>query len=44
MKSLTVICINWGKEGCHPDIRKWKNAQEKKEGEEIPNQQISNSY
>jgi hypothetical protein len=44
MKSLTVICINWGKEDCHPDIRKWKNAQEKKEGEEIPNQQISNSY
>lgn len=36
MKSLMDICINWGKEDCHPDIRKWRYAQEIKEGEEIP--------
>jgi len=36
MKGLMDVCINWGKEGCHPDIRKWRYAQEIKEGEEIP--------
>lgn len=44
MKSLMDICINWRKEGCHPDIRKWRYAQEIKEGEEIPSQQEPNPY
>ncbi len=44
MKSLMDICINWGKEGCHPDIRKWRSVQEINENKEIPNQQEPNSY
>ena len=44
MKSLMDICINWGKEGCHLDIRKWRYVQEIKENEEIPSQQEPNSY
>ncbi len=43
MKSLMEVCLNWGAEGCHPDIRKWRYVQEIKENEEIPSQQEPNS-
>jgi len=36
--------LNWGAEGCHPDISKWRYVQEIKEGEEILSQQAPNSY
>jgi len=36
MPSLMDVCRNWGDEGCHPDIIKWRYCQEVKEGEEIP--------
>jgi len=34
MKSLMDVCRNWGTEGCHPDISKWKSIAEIEEGEE----------
>ena len=36
MKSLMHYCINWGEEGCHPDVSKHKYPKEIKDGEEIP--------
>jgi len=29
------VCLNWGAEGCHPDINKWKSIAENEEAEEI---------
>ena len=30
------VCKDWGAEGCHPDISKWKSIAEIEEGKEIP--------
>ncbi len=30
------VCLNWGAEGCHPDINKWKSMAEIKKEEEMP--------
>jgi len=36
MKDLMHYCVNWGEEGCHPDVCKHEYPKELKEGEEIP--------
>lgn len=35
MKSLMEVCRNWGANGCHPNISKWKSIARIEEGREI---------
>lgn len=35
MKSLMEVCRNWGAEGCHSDISKWKSTVRVEERREI---------
>lgn len=32
MKTLMEVCQNWGAEGCHSDISKWKSIKVDREG------------